>query len=103
MVTFEFDPNNPPPLTDKGRAELEALAAMPDDQIDFSDIPKSTEEQLKRALRNPDFYPPVKMDRRVIEWFQERSTGKGDMMMKINHVLLDYIAAQKKVAKKKAG
>lgn len=36
----------------------------------------------------------------MIEWFQERSIGKGDMLMQINHVLLDYIAAQKKAAKK---
>ena len=100
MVRFEFDLDNPPPLTPEQEERLRALAAMPDDQIDFSDIPKSTPEQLARALRNPDFYPPVKMDRRVIEWFQERSTGKGDMMMQINHVLLDYIAAQKKAAKK---
>lgn len=100
MVTFEFDIDNPPPLTEEGRRELEKLAAMPDDQIDFSDIPPLDEEFWRRALVNPDFYPPVKMDRRVIEWFQEHSTGKGDMMMKINHVLLDHIAAQKKAAKK---
>ena len=100
MVHFEFDPDNPPPLTPEQEERLRALAAMPDDQIDFSDIPPLDEEFWRRALVNPDFYPPVKMDRRVIEWFQEHSTGKGDMMMKINHVLLDHIAAQKKAAKK---
>ncbi|HEY0854848.1 MAG TPA: hypothetical protein VGD86_08475, partial [Devosia sp.] len=92
--------HNPPPLSEEGRRELEKLAAMPDDQIDFSDIPKSTPEQLARALRNPDFYPPLKLDRRVIESFQERSIGKGDMLMQINHVLLDYIAAQRRPQRK---
>ena len=34
-----FDPENPPPLTPQQEAELEALKAMPDSEIDTSDIP----------------------------------------------------------------
>ena len=41
------------PLTDKELQELKALAAMPDSEIDFSDIPESTEEQLRNFKRRP--------------------------------------------------
>ena len=36
---FELDIDNPPRLTPKQKAELEALAAMPEGAIDYSDIP----------------------------------------------------------------
>ncbi len=39
LVRFQLDPANLPPLTDAQRAELDALAAMPDSAIDYSDIP----------------------------------------------------------------
>lgn len=39
LVRFQFDPVNLPPLTDAQRAELDALAEMPDSAIDYSDIP----------------------------------------------------------------
>jgi predicted DNA binding CopG/RHH family protein len=38
-------------LADKQKKELEALAALPDDQIDTSDIPEMTDEQWKGAVR----------------------------------------------------
>ena len=36
-------------LTEEQRAELEALEAMPDDQIDYSDIPEMTEAEWSKA------------------------------------------------------
>lgn len=93
----------PRPLTEEERAELRALAARPDDEIDFSDIPKLTEEFWKNALVNPYMYPPVRLDRRVVEWFRDRSDDdSGSLMLAVNRVLLDHIAAEKKKARKKA-
>src|SRR5882672_2677590 len=37
-----------PKITAEMRRELEALDNLPDDQIDFSDIPEMTEEDFKR-------------------------------------------------------
>ena len=37
--------------TKKQKKELEALAAMPDEKIDFSDIPEITEQQWDGAVR----------------------------------------------------
>ena len=36
-------------------AELKALAEMPDEEIDFSDIPRLTEEDFKRAMNVQEF------------------------------------------------
>lgn len=56
------------------------LAAMPDDKIDYSDIPPLTERFWKNALRNP-FYRPVKqqltvrLDADVVAWLREQGKG----------------------------
>jgi hypothetical protein len=44
-----------PPLTDAQRENLKRLAARPDSEIDTSDIPELTEEQLKTAVRGRFF------------------------------------------------
>ncbi|MCL1909041.1 MAG: hypothetical protein FWG12_06720 [Holophagaceae bacterium] len=49
-VSFEIDLDAPrPPLTQAQKARLDALAAMPDCEIDFSDAPALTEEQIKNV------------------------------------------------------
>lgn len=59
VITADFDPTRPPPLTRKQKAELKALAALPDEAIDYSDIPPTTEEFWKTAVRGK-FYRPAK-------------------------------------------
>jgi uncharacterized protein (DUF4415 family) len=67
-------------LTAAQRRDLAALAALPDDKIDYSDIPPLTERFWENAVRNP-FYRPVKqqltvrLDADVIAWL--RRQGKG--------------------------
>ena len=79
-IKHEFDPANPPPLTAKQQAEITALNARPDSEIDTSDIPELTEEFWKNAVRNP-FYKPtktvttVRVDSDVLVWL--KSKGKG--------------------------
>ena len=80
IVRFEVDPANPAPLTDAQKAELAALAAKPDSEIDFSDIPPLTESFWRNAERGR-FYKPVKqqitarVDADVLAWL--KSQGKG--------------------------
>lgn len=68
------------PTSNKRERELKALAAIPDDQIDTSDIPELTEEQLSRAIRG-QMYRPVKkpvtlrLDADVIEWLKKDGPG----------------------------
>jgi uncharacterized protein (DUF4415 family) len=99
MVTYRLDLNNLPPLTESQKAELAALAALPDDQIDFSDIPEVTEERMKYAVRHR-FYRPVKqqitarLDSDVLHWL--KSEGKG-YQSRMNEILRkEMLAAMKR-------
>jgi len=47
------------PMTSARKRKLARLAARPDSEIDFSDIPRLNESFWKNAVRNP-FYRPVK-------------------------------------------
>ena len=73
LVRYEMDPANPPPLTEAQKAELKALEAAADDQIDYSDIPPIPDSFWLNARRNP-YYRPVKqqltlrLDADVIAW-----------------------------------
>jgi uncharacterized protein (DUF4415 family) len=53
IAKVTLDPNNLPPLTAQERAELKALAAMPDDQIDYSDAPFLPDAAWVRAVDFP--------------------------------------------------
>jgi uncharacterized protein (DUF4415 family) len=78
-----------PPMTEERLAKLQALAARPDSEIDFSDIPELTEERWRTAERG-HFYRPVKrqitarVDADVLEWL--KSQGKG-YQSRINAIL----------------
>jgi uncharacterized protein (DUF4415 family) len=91
FVRYELDLDNPPPLTDAQKAELKALAAMPDSEIDYSDIAPLTEEFWKNAVRGR-FYRPIKtpttvrLDADVLAWL--KSQGKG-YQTRINAILRD--------------
>jgi uncharacterized protein (DUF4415 family) len=79
-VKFRLDPAHLPPLTVKQKAELAALAAMSDSQIDKSDIASLSRARCDKAVRG-QFYKPVKMsatvrvDADVLAWL--RGQGKG--------------------------
>lgn len=88
-VKREVDLANLPPLTAAQKAELAALAVLPDNQIDHSDIPPLTDEFWKQATRNP-FYKPtkqattVRVDADVLMWL--KGQGKG-YQTRINAIL----------------
>ena len=81
-------------LTDKRRAELSALEALPDDQIDTSDIPEVRDwSDARRGL----FYRPVKqqitlrLDADVVNWFKEQAPDGRGYQTKINRALREYV------------
>ena len=71
------------------KRELAALAALPDDQIDTSDIPELPPDAWKDAVRGR-FYRPVKqavsmrLDADVVAWLKKR--GKG-YQTRVNSIL----------------
>jgi uncharacterized protein (DUF4415 family) len=98
-----YTPETLPPLTEAQRARLRALAARPDSEIDFSDIPELTAEQWKKGIRG-HFYRPVKrqitarVDTDVLEWL--RAQGKG-YQSRINAILRREMLAAVKAASQK--
>ena len=81
-------------LTDKQKAELKALAEMPDELIDTSDIP---EMPIPPDAEIGKFYRPVmvdvtlRLDNYIIEWFKENAEDGSDYAAAINHALLGHI------------
>jgi uncharacterized protein (DUF4415 family) len=83
--------------THRQRAELEALAALPDAAIDTSDAPELLDwSGAKRGL----FYRPVKrqltlrLDADVVAWFKSHTTPSEGYQTRINRALREYVAAQ---------
>jgi uncharacterized protein (DUF4415 family) len=77
------------PMTPARRRKLAKLAARPDSEIDFSEIPALKASFWKNAVRNP-FYRPVKrqltvrLDADVVVWLRQQ--GKG-YQTRLNQVL----------------
>ena len=88
---------NPEPLTPEQRAELEALEAMPDSQIDLTDpdCPPMTDFSggIRGAFYRPErpFKKPVAMrlDADVLDWFQRQGPG---YQTRINAALREFMA-----------
>jgi uncharacterized protein (DUF4415 family) len=62
------------------RKELAALAAKPENEIDFSDLPETKRKDWQGAARGK-FYRPIKqqltvrVDADVLEWLKSQGTG----------------------------
>lgn len=61
-----------------------AQAAGDDSGIDFSDIPRLTEEQLKEFRRAPKVLVTTRLDRDVYDWLRELGEGHST---RINQIL----------------
>jgi uncharacterized protein (DUF4415 family) len=75
------------------QAEAKALAAMPDESIDLSDMPEVADWSKAERGR---FYRPVKqqltlrIDADVIHWFKTHASG-GGYQTRINQALRRYV------------
>lgn len=82
--------NDDSDFTKEELAELDALEALPDDQIDTSDIPETLDwSGAKRGL----FYRPVKqqitlrLDADVVAWFKQQAPDGRGYQTDINRAL----------------
>jgi uncharacterized protein (DUF4415 family) len=89
-------------LTAKQRTELGALAALPDDRIDTTDISEVRDwSDAKRGL----FYRPIKkqltlrIDADVVAWFKNRTPKGQGYQTQMNMALRDHIRRQARLRK----
>jgi uncharacterized protein (DUF4415 family) len=96
LVTYK-----PKPLTPQQIAELDRLAAMPDDTIDLSDMPEVTDWT---NWTRGKFYRPVKkqvtvrLDADVLEWFKAKQGGKRGYQTAINAALRKVVEEETRKA-----
>lgn len=80
MKKVEHTLDTLPPLTEAQKADLKRLAALPDAEIDTSDISELTDAQLAE-MKRPEHFRPVKkqitarLDADVLAWL--KAGGKG--------------------------
>jgi uncharacterized protein (DUF4415 family) len=86
-------------LTSAQQAELKALAAMPDNEINTADVPEARDwSRAKRGL----FYRPVKrqltlrIDADVLEWFKRKAPDGRGYQTYINTTLREYVERRDK-------
>jgi uncharacterized protein (DUF4415 family) len=82
------------PLTPEQQAELKALAAMPEDQINTRDIP---EQKDWSGARRGLFFRPIKkqltlrLDADLIAWFRDHAPDGEGYQTSINRALREYV------------
>ena len=79
------------PLTRKQKAQLQRLAQMPDSEIDYSDIPELTDEQLAQFRRSPKVLVTTRIDRDVYNWLRQYGEGYST---RINEILRAVMSRQ---------
>ncbi|GLQ87147.1 BrnA antitoxin family protein [Dyella flagellata] len=85
-------------LTHEQLAMLKELGELPDEKIDYSDIPQRSADWFKETGK---MYRPVKvqktlrLDADVLEWFEQGGAG---YQTRINAVLRAYVQAKKHAA-----
>jgi uncharacterized protein (DUF4415 family) len=90
-------------LSDLARRSLSRHAAKQgagdDSGIDFSDIPRLTDEQLASMVRLRDMRPKVpasvRLEPRVLEWLKSKGEGH---LTRINDILRNIIEAEQRIA-----
>ena len=103
VIRYKFDPANPPPLTEAQKAEIAALKARPEDDVDTSDIPELTEDFWQNAVRNPYFRPikqqlTLRLDSDLVAWFKGRTPDGSGYQSAINKALREYVTKQDRKA-----
>lgn len=82
------------PLTPSQKAELDALAALPDETIDTTEMPEVhdwTDAQRSRFYRPVKQQLTLRLDADVIAWFKSHATTGQGYQTSINKALRAYV------------
>lgn len=95
IVKRTLDLTKPPVLSAEQKARLDAIAAMPDDQIDTSDapfLPDAVWKKVSDELPQKKQQITLRIDAEVLAFFKD--SGKR-YQSRMNAVLRSYVEAQK--------
>jgi uncharacterized protein (DUF4415 family) len=88
------------PLTGSQKQALQRLKELPESEIDYSDIPPLTEEQLASAFqRGTKRSIAVQLDRDVLGWLRRQGEGYS---ARINEILRAAMTAERSRQKRLA-
>jgi len=87
------------------KSDLAKLEQMTDEEIDFSDIPPLTDEQLSKMKPLREVIPQavpnkvritIRLDADILKWFKDevQQAGGGSYQALINMALREYIKSQ---------
>jgi uncharacterized protein (DUF4415 family) len=86
------------PIPPEIQAEVDALAGLPEDQIDTEDIPEvGGWDDAKRGV----FYRPIKqqitlrLDADLVDWFKNHHQQDEGYQTSINRALREYVSQQR--------
>lgn len=86
------------PLTDQQRDQLARLARKPDSEIDFSDIPPLTDQQLAEMvpyrLRSKTTLISLRVQNDVLAWLKSKGPGH---LSRINAILANVMDAEQRL------
>ena len=91
----------PESLTSKLQAELDALAAMPDSEIDTTDMPRIADwsHAVRGAFLRPIKRPlSLRVDADIVDWFQRQGQG---YQTRMNSALREYVERHRERAYKR--
>jgi uncharacterized protein (DUF4415 family) len=78
----------------KGKSDIKRLRQMPDEEIDYSDIPKLDKSFWKAAtliMPEPKDRLTIRLDHDVVVWLKQNGRG---YQTRINAILRSYMKAQ---------
>ena len=76
LISVKAESISNKPLTKRQQQALELLAAKPESETDYSDIPPLSEEQLASAFRpKSKQLAAVRLDRDVLDWLKQYGSG----------------------------
>jgi|SRR5579859_6504479 len=101
MITYRFDPDNPPTLAAEEQQAWDSLKDLRDEDIDFSDIPNQSHRTGWRRVS--ELVPEenkqqitLRLDAEVLAFF--KATGKR-YQSRINAALREYMLAHRNLTK----
>ena len=89
IVTFRRD--EIPPASEEELAQLRALADRPDSEIDLSDMPELTDEELAQFVPRAYYRNRVRIDPDVLAWLKDN--GK-NYHTDVNSILRETMARE---------